>query len=133
MLQWARTQGCMWGPWTYRLAARFGHIEILDHLRDHGCELPQDDGGNSILGWAAGGGRIDALKWVLVYDWEWHNTDTCATAAGNGHLEALKWLRSKGAPWEKARCKKAATRKGHHGTAQWIAAQTIVLAEDTAP
>jgi hypothetical protein len=64
MLQWAR--GCQWGLETCRWAAEHGRIEILDHLRDNGCNFPEDNAsGSGILGMAARGGHIDVLKWGL--------------------------------------------------------------------
>jgi hypothetical protein len=141
MLQWARTQGCQWGPSTYCKAAHdghTGHIKILDHLRDSGWEFPEDDGGG-ILGWGARGSHIDVPKCGLENDCQWSIHD-CSGAAFYSRLEALKWMRSNGAPWDmKGARSHAALRyinceEGGGGEAlqcvQWITTQTTVLAGD---
>ena len=71
---------------------------------------------------AAGGGRLDVLKWARSQDppcpWnEW----TCSGAAGGGHLDVLKWARAQNppCPWDERTCTWVAQR-GHLEVLKWL-------------
>jgi hypothetical protein len=73
------------------LAARGGHLEVLQWLHYTGC--PWD---RRTCRAAAEGGHLEALKWLRNTGCPWDSGDCAAAAAGGGHLEMLKWLRGTG-------------------------------------
>eukprot|EP00873_Tetraselmis_striata_P015409 jgi/Tetstr1/435673/TSEL_024573.t1 len=59
VLQWARGQGCPWGPETCHWAARGGTFELLKWARAQGCPW-----GDTTCGMAACGGHLKLLQWA---------------------------------------------------------------------
>jgi len=92
LLQWAREHGCPWNEWTCWKAAEGGHLEVLQWAREHHC--PWDE-------WtcwkAAEGGHLEVLQWAREHHCPW-NEWTCRKAAEEGHLEVLQWARENGCP-----------------------------------
>ena len=140
LLQWARANGCPWGPTsgsgarkggslraqrhatgmcypgyehTSGEAARGGHIELLKWARREGCPLDE-----SMCIWAAEGGHLETLAWARSEGCHW-NSLTSAYAARYGWLEVLKWLRENGCPWDSGVCN-AAARGGHLDVLKWL-------------
>ncbi len=66
VLQWARSQGCPLDAWTCAHVAREGHVEVLQWLNSQGCL------------------------------WNEMEQEICSVAARGGHLEVLQWARSQG-------------------------------------
>ena len=91
VLQWLRPNGCLWCEWTCAMAAKGGHLEVLQCARANGC--PWDKGKHSWdLGKCAGaarGGHLEVLQWALANDCPW-DEKTCMEAVGGEHLEVLK-------------------------------------------
>ena len=65
VLKWLRSEGCPWGEWTCKTAAKHGHLEVLKWLRSQDPPCPWDE-------WActkaAQGGHLDVLKWLIEND-----------------------------------------------------------------
>ena len=80
--------------------------------------------GNACTG-AAREGHLEALKWARDQDppCPW-NEDTCPYAAYGGHMEVLKWARSEDppVPWDGRTCK-AAVDGGNLDVLKWLRAQ----------
>jgi hypothetical protein len=86
VLQWAREHGCHWDAWTCSKAARGGHLETLKWAREHGCPW------NEFTCYkAAQGGYLVVLQWAIENGCHW-NKSICCAAAGH-HVEVLQWLR----------------------------------------
>ena len=77
-------------PLICGLAARGGHLEVLQLARELGC--PWDVYTSS---GAAAGGHLEVLKWARGQDCPW-DEDTCTYAALGGHLVVLRWAREHG-------------------------------------
>ena len=60
MLQFARQNGCEWGPDVCSVAAEHGNLSILKWLRQHGC--PWDYWTNV---YAAVNDHFEVLKWAV--------------------------------------------------------------------
>jgi hypothetical protein len=67
---------------------------------------------------AAGGGHLEALKWLHRRAVQWH-VRTAACAAGKGHLELLQWAVSRGCPWNASDVLREAALGGHLHVLQW--------------
>jgi hypothetical protein len=78
-----------------RGAARGGHLELVKHLREKGCEWDE---------WtcaaAAQEGHVHVLEYLRTNGCPW-NSDACSCAAGGDQLDTLKWLREHGCPWDR--------------------------------
>jgi hypothetical protein len=76
-------------------AARGGHLELVKHLREKGCEWDE---------WtcaaAAQEGHVHVLEYLRTNGCPW-NSDACSCAAGGDQLDTLKWLREHGCPWDR--------------------------------
>ena len=76
-------------------AARYGKLDALQLLRQHGCPWSS---------WtcrdAAEGGHLAVLQWARENGCPW-NEMTCAAAAKGGHLSCLQWARKNGCDWDK--------------------------------
>ena len=59
VLQWARQNGCKWGPNTCVYAAENGHLEVLQWARQNGCEWNSDT-----CAYAALNGHLEVLQWA---------------------------------------------------------------------
>ncbi len=93
VLQWARSQGCLWDSNTCAQTARKGHLEVLQWARSNGCSW------NAwTCFWAALEGHLEVLKWARSQGCPW-DSDVCFQAAKNGHLEVLQWAVENGCPW----------------------------------
>ena len=107
-----------WSEEAVEEAAKGGHLEVVQWLRQNGCPW-------SI--WActfsARGGHLEVLKWARDQDppcpWDWA---TCARAAEGGQLEVLKWLRDQDppCPWSRCKCRRRASKYGHQHVVDWI-------------
>ena len=88
-----REKGCEWDEWTCAAAAQEGHVHVLEYLRTNGC--PWD---SHVCKWAAYGDQLDTLKWLREHGCPW-NEEVTAVAAEMGDFEMLKWLHQHGCPW----------------------------------
>jgi hypothetical protein len=88
-----REKGCEWDEWTCAAAAQEGHVHVLEYLRTNGC--PWD---SHVCKWAAYGDQLDTLKWLSEHGCPW-NEEVTAVAAEMGYFEMLKWLHEHGCPW----------------------------------
>ena len=96
------------------LAARGGHLEVLEWL--HSTECPCD---SATCCAAAAGGHLEVLRWLHGTGCRWDSTSTCEAAAAGGHLATLKWLHNTGCPWDEDTCY-AAARGGYLEALKWL-------------
>ncbi len=92
VLQWVRSQGCLWDEQTCTKAAEGGHLEVLQWARSQRCPWDKET-----CAMAAHGGHLEVLQWVQSQHCLWHE-ETCAMAAGGGHLKVLQWAQSQHCP-----------------------------------
>ena len=87
-----REKGCDWDDSTCACAAQEGHVHVLEYLRANGCPWDSD-----VCKWAASGDQLDTLKWLREHGCPW-NEDTMDSAAEAGKFASLKWLHKHGCP-----------------------------------
>ncbi|WZN59355.1 ankyrin repeat protein [Chloropicon roscoffensis] len=110
VVQWLRQNGCPWNSTTCYLAAKGGHLDVLKWLRDQDPPCPWNE---ETCTYAAEGGHLEVLKFLRAQNppcpWD---EETCRWAARNGHLDVLKWARSQDppCPWDRETCDYAALR-----------------------
>ena len=96
-----------------RGAARGGHLELVKHLREKGCEWDE---------WtcaaAAQEGHVHVLEYLRTNGCPWNGT-ACTVAAAGNHLDTLKWLREHGCPWDEETIKYAA-EAGKFASVKWL-------------
>ncbi|CAB9499976.1 ankyrin repeat protein [Seminavis robusta] len=80
VMQWARQQGFPWNERTCAYAAKNGHLEMLQWLREHGYTCS----------YAAKAGHLEILQWARNNGCRWDDM-TSSRPAENGHLEVIKW------------------------------------------
>ena len=83
-----------WSEAAVEQAAKGGHLEVVQWLRQNGCPW------NSTTCYlAAKGGHLDVFKWLRDQDppCPW-NEGTCTDAAWGGHRNVLEWLRDQDPP-----------------------------------
>jgi hypothetical protein len=107
-----------------RGAARGGHLELVKHLREKGCEW--DD---STCAAAASEGHVHVLEYLRTNDCPW-NSDACSRAAGGDQLDTLKWLREHGCPWD-SNLTAVAAENGHFEMLKWLHEHGCPWDEDT--
>ena len=121
ILQWVREQGCAWDVYTSFNAAYGGHLEMLKWVLrcDPPCPWSQ-----YTLSWVAERGHLNVLQWIREsgLPCEWHR-GVSAFAADGGHLKVLQWLRAQTppCPWDHSVCSNAAAN-GHLEVLQWARA-----------
>ena len=76
-------------------AARGGHLELVKHLREKGCEWDE-----RTCAAAAQEGHVHVLEYLRTNGCPW-DSNACASAAGGDQLDTLKWLREHGCPWDR--------------------------------
>jgi hypothetical protein len=153
MLDWLRAQSwCTFDALTCAGAALGAHLAALQHLNSIGCNW-----NDKILCYAACGGSIAVVDWLLQQQGvgltaeamvaaadgghtavckhlrsigcEW-NTDACSQAAAGGHIELLTWLREHGCPWDMSEVFIAAAGYGHTSILDYIVQQGEVLSAE---
>nr|WIL04216.1 ankyrin repeat-containing protein [Cedratvirus lena]WIL04841.1 ankyrin repeat-containing protein [Cedratvirus duvanny] len=87
ILQWAREAGYDYDRKVSHVAAQFGHKHILNHLKE--------DWSASTCAFAARGGQLETLRYLISQGCDW-GSGTCTLAARGGHLEVLQWAESQG-------------------------------------
>jgi hypothetical protein len=77
VLQWVRSQGCLWDERTPAYAAASGHLALLQWVRSQG---PWDEmtTENAAFNGNRSGSKGESCPW---------NKRTCASAAASGHCE----------------------------------------------
>lgn len=93
-LQYLRSKGRNWSPWTCHYAASRGNLEMLQWAIENGCDWT-----TWTCASAAKNGRLKELQWLRDNDCPWDQF-TCIEAAENGHLEALQWAVANGCDWD---------------------------------
>jgi hypothetical protein len=79
-------------PWNEKiccLAARNGHLHILQYAHANGC--PWD---KRTCQFAAANGHLHILQYAHINGCPW-DASACASAAENGHLAVLQWAHGK--------------------------------------
>ena len=127
LVQWLRGMGCEWYDYAgeddlVALAAREGHLELLQWLIQMRDEMPRGEGLplDDVLENAAEYGHLELLRWLCGEGCFWNLMDevVMSCAAKGGHLEVLQWLRAEGCPWDANTCYNA-VRKGHVEVLRW--------------
>ena len=98
---WEICDGLKWHNANSRvteMAARGGHLEVLQWAREHGCPWHK---GTTYA--AAFWGHLEVLQWVREHGCPWHEWTTCA-AAREGHLDVLQWVVDNGCLWHEDAC-----------------------------
>jgi hypothetical protein len=129
ILQYFKQKGYAWSAKTCVLAAKGGHLLLLQWMRapkDHWGQCPWDERTCTA---AAENGHIHILQWARANACDW-NEDTCTQAAEYGHLHILKWARANGCDWSEWTCSVAAGN-GHLHVLQWARANGCDWDEDT--
>lgn len=80
-----------------RAAAEYGHINILQWVLDNHIE----DWDEQVCRHAAGGGKLDTLKWLRANGCPW-GASTCKDAVEGNHLQVLQWAHENGCPWNES-------------------------------
>jgi hypothetical protein len=109
LVEWAhKTKKCRKNKQTAEYAARFGHLDLLKHLRKEKWKI-----GPETVKEAARGGQVKCMRYlrdeVGIREWDHY---TIAVAARMGHLEAIQYAFEHGAPITRVACEWAAER-GH--------------------
>ena len=86
-----REKGCEWDERTCACAAQEGHVHVLEYLRTNGC--PWDSFACVYV--AAFGDHLDTLKWLSEHGCPW-DEEVTAVAVELGYFEMLKWMREHG-------------------------------------
>jgi hypothetical protein len=107
--------GCPWTATTCCVAARGGHLTMLQWARANGCPWNW-----LTCSGAAAFGHLAVLQWARANDCPWDES-VCNDAAEGGHLAVLQWARANGCPWSAATCSRA-TQGGHLAVLQWARA-----------
>jgi hypothetical protein len=100
VIQYLREQGVGWGKWTCVNAASGGHVDTLIWLRASGCPWETDPG------FELNGGVAMSAGW----------------AAENGHTDVLTWLQANGNGWDSWTPAYAA-KGGQLETLKWLLAR----------
>ncbi|QDZ22381.1 hypothetical protein HOP50_07g49200 [Chloropicon primus] len=107
----------------FNLAARHGDLKVINWLSEklrYGCceHLQMQIWGEDTCSYAARGGHLHVIKWLMDEGCPWNNS-ACAYAARGGHVETLKWMKSQGCPWNESMVCYAAARGGHLRLLKW--------------
>jgi hypothetical protein len=91
MLKWAHRNGCPWNEDTCAMAAKHGHLAVLQYARENGC--PWDE--NTIT-CAARSSHLEILQWARESSCPW-SASTQVRAAEMSHLH---WAYDNGRPFD---------------------------------
>ena len=105
-LQLLREHGCPWDEHTCTVAAKGGHIACLQFAHANGCLLTMD-----VYLAAAQNNHLTCLQYAHQQHCEWSKV-VCAAAVLGNSLECLEYLHRHGCPWDKHVTYIAASR-GH--------------------
>jgi len=94
-------------------AARGGHLELVKHLREKGCEWDE-----RTCAAAASEGHVHVLEYLRTNGCPW-DSNACAYAASEDQLDTLKWLREHGCPWDEETIKYA-VEAGKFASLKWL-------------
>jgi len=90
-----REKGCEWDESTCAAAAQEGHVHVLEHLRTNDCPWDEES-----MAYAASEGQLDTLKWLHEHGCPW-DEESMPCAARAGKFASLKWLHEHGCPgWD---------------------------------
>ena len=114
LIKHLREKGCEWEESACAAAAYEGHVHVLEYLRTNDC--PWGEGACTC---AASGNQLDTLKWLRERGCPW-DFNAPAMAAENGHFEMLKWMREHGCPgWDEYTFARAAS-SGNLEMIKWM-------------
>ncbi|KAG1693008.1 hypothetical protein DVH05_024044 [Phytophthora capsici] len=99
------------------IAAQQGHLDILQWLSEFHADRMYWD---NVLGYAAAGGHLPAVKWLHI-----HRQDKCSTKAMNsaayhGHLDVVKWLHHNRTEGCTTKAMDGAAARGHLDMVKWL-------------
>ena len=136
--EWGRLEWVEWLEGLCVAAAEHGQLEVVRCLVEEGLvrggRVGANGRGSGALRWAAGSGRLDAVRYLLESP---HAQPRCAvgardsealrSAAQRGHLEVVKYLgelERRVSPWSArgaiSRALKVAGRKGHSEVVEYL-------------
>jgi hypothetical protein len=108
------------------IAARFGHIDILDWLLlQEGAKLNA-----AVMKSAAKGGQLVMCQHLRSIGCDW-DASACIDAAAQGHVSVLSWLRESGCPSEYLELVMIAAYSGCIAMMQYVLDQHAVQLEST--
>jgi len=134
-LAWAKANGCPWISRTCSLAAKDGHLAVLQWARAHDClwetfeldRLPNCSRTTGTCERATEGGHLAVLQWARENGCPWTEFNVNARAAAGGHLAVLQWLLENDCPWledleydDDEDCCALAALGGHLETLKWL-------------
>jgi len=94
LLQYLRSQGCEWGNNTTQQAAEKGHLSVLQWAIENGCPFDLE---YDMLGEIIEAGHLDVFQFLHQRDLVWlvngiQENDFIERAADQGHLSMVKFL-----------------------------------------
>lgn len=134
-----RVPRCKWDVQTCKSAAKNGHLNVLEWIRDrriHGVNVCSFGklSGQEVFASACEGGHMNIIRWLRKHHCDWSGS-ACVSAARAGHLEVLQFLREDGTgpykddedvdfmngpcPWSKEVLYSAAVGKHEH-VIKWL-------------
>jgi hypothetical protein len=103
ILRWMRGNDIRVSKFAYKHAAGRGQLDTLQYLRE--LRLV----GSRAITYAAAGGKLDVIKWLLDHDYK-PKSSAIGQATRGGHREVILYLLSIGVKWHRDTCIYAALR-----------------------
>lgn len=94
LLKLLRKNGYSWNASTYFIAAKNGHLDILQYLHENGCPRPRT---SFAIDMAVRNGHLEIVKYLHENGYSW-NATACEKAVKNNHLDIVKYLHDNGCP-----------------------------------
>jgi hypothetical protein len=114
-LQWVEKWGGLRLDTALFQAAKFGHMNLLDHIYheyDHHLDI-------DLLSEAAKNGRLSAVEWLFEHDAPYDAATICGGAAESGDHQLVQFVKSKGGEINESTIRDAAWR-GHLALCQQL-------------
>jgi hypothetical protein len=116
-LTWLQQHGCAFTTETCESAAVGAHLHILQFLREQGCEWSQ-----YICSKVARSGDLTILQWLHEAGCPWQAESICGDAARFGSIEMLVYLKQQGCEYNRDTIANAAWG-GHLAVCQYLVAE----------
>jgi hypothetical protein len=123
-LRWVEERDLSHADIALLQAAKFGHVNLLDHIYSDSCELTDD-----LLPEAAQHGSLGAVKWLFEHDAPYEAETICGDAAESGNLELVQFVINKGGEINESTMRDAALR-GHLALCQHLHSEQCPWDED---
>ena len=131
IVEWICRELSVWDPRAWEIAARNGHLHILQwmHSKIHPCDIDVRSYGTDICSNASFGGQLSVLQW----GWEkrlWTEDDASFVeigAASCGHTHILEWYKGLGKRLDAIFICGVAIRNGRLEVLQWMRENNLTL------